>query len=162
MNVQTRSRIIFVLLTGGAMILGAGCRRDYVFTPSIDQGVWGRIEFWEGDFMPGPRPPKGTVRFVQRPVFVFEKTHFRDVVPDRKLGPIFYTEIYTNLIANTESNSNGYFQVSLPEGSYSLFVQEQGRYYANGGDGQGYILPVTVTKGSVKRLDIRIDYKATF
>lgn len=139
-----------------------GCGKDYSFNPSIEQGMWGRVEFREGNFMPGPVPPSGTVTFVQRRIYVFEITHSDDVVQDTTLGPVFYTEIRKGLVAKTLSNSHGYFQLSLPLGSYSLFVEEQGRYYANLFDGQGYIFPVTVTDGSIKRIDILIDYKAFY
>jgi hypothetical protein len=78
------------------------------------------------------------------------------------LGYTFYSEIQTQLVSRTSSDDQGYFQLELPSGTYSLFVWEQERYYANGFDGFGYIMPVDVAEGAVVRRDMIIDYKAAY
>ncbi|HWR82381.1 MAG TPA: carboxypeptidase-like regulatory domain-containing protein [Candidatus Deferrimicrobium sp.] len=153
------TRPLLALLIASAISI---CFCDYSFAPTIAQGIWGRVEFREGNFMPGSWPRRGSVTYVQRRIFIFEKTHDSDVVADRDLGLAFFKEVRTDLIAEVNSNSKGYYQVELPAGTYSLFVEEQGRYYADRFDGYGYIFPVTVHENNVLRVNILIDYKAFY
>lgn len=127
---------------------------------SITQGVYGLVTFTEGNCMPGMGssgscktcPVKRTVRF-------YEYTLPQDAVPSGVAG--FYTSFRTRLVAQAESDLTGVFQVSLPQGTYSMVVVEDGKLYANGGDGQGGIHPVTVEQGT-KRQDFAITYKAVY
>jgi len=130
--------------------------------PTIKQGVWGIVKFWEGDFMPvSPYGnTSGTVTPVERKIYVFEKTHFSKVERVDYSG--FYTKIYTDRIDSTVSNSKGFFELSLPPGEYSMFVKENSIYYSNSGDGYGYISPFTIKKDSLSRVEFNINYKATY
>ncbi len=130
--------------------------------PTIQQGVYGRVYFWEGDFMPvvPPAPPRGTITPVQRTLVVHTPTRFDSV--EQVNYSAFYRRILTQRIGTTASNSAGFFQIPLAPGRYSFFVVEDSLFYANGGDGLGFLLPVTVVQDSLTRLDINITYKATF
>ena len=159
--------------------------KPIVFEPTIRQGVWGQVRFYEGDFMPtwidttDPEQVewfrnRNSVTPVVRDVFFFEKAHFtRDVDP---IGSTWFARVKTPLAGRTRSDRNGFFEISLPEGEYSMFVWETtsdlpdyctelrrtgAAFYANGDDGQGYIRPVAVVRDSVVRADFRIDYLAT-
>jgi hypothetical protein len=124
----------------------------------MSEGIKGRIEIWEGDFMP---PGKGKVYYGKKTVLVFEKTNLRDC--QREEGnSTFYTNVNSRLIDSVVSDGDGYFSLSLPAGEYSLFVRERGLFYANLFDGDGFIFPVRVEKGKVTEVRIRIDYKATY
>jgi len=130
--------------------------------PTIRQGVYGYVEFWEGDFMPTvpPAPSRGTITPVERGIVVHTPTRFDSVTP---VGySAFYTEIFTPRVAETSSNGRGFFQVELPPGSYSFFVIENSLFYANGGDGQGHLWPVTVLRDSLSFVKLNITYMATF
>ena len=128
---------------------------------TITQGVWGNVWFWEGDFMPViyPALPTGTITPVVREIYVHTLTP-RDSVSQVGYSP-FYYEIYTQLVTTTWSNSTGFFEVALPPGGYSFFVREDSLFYANRDDG-AYILPATVVDDSVTKVQIDIDYMATW
>jgi hypothetical protein len=130
--------------------------------PTITQGFWGRVEFWEGDFMPRPPTEKstGTITCVCRKILIYELTHYNQVhsVPENSA---FFDRIFTSRVAITWSNAEGYYQIALPSGHYSLFVEENGLFYANRFD-DGDIQPVIVLPDSITRYDIKIDYKACY
>ncbi len=126
---------------------------------TIHQGVWGNVWFWEGDFMPSDRPPRGTITPVVREVYVYKATPLDSVI-----GPPyspFYSKILTPLVATTTSNSTGFFQVELQPGKYSFFVKEDSLFYANLFDDY-HIQPATVVKDSVIKRQIDITYKASW
>jgi hypothetical protein len=124
---------------------------------TIQQGIWGNVWFWEGDFMP---PGWGTITPVSRTVYAYELTSGEQVeqVP---YSP-FYRSIRTRLVALTSSNSTGFFQMALPPGSYSIFVREDSLYYANLTDSMGNIMPATVRINWLTKVQIDITYKASF
>lgn len=115
----------------------------------------GTVLFWEEDFMPGM--PTGTITPVAREVHVYELTTIAQTEP---LGP-FYSDIHTSLVATTMSDSNGRFRMILPEGTYSLFVREDGQYYANLWLGE-FINPVDVVSGATTTVTLDITYLAGF
>ncbi|MBM3313239.1 hypothetical protein FJY70_01440, partial [candidate division WOR-3 bacterium] len=94
-------------------------RRYHGFPPdtrcyvTIQQGVWGNVWFWEGDFMP---PGFGTITPVVRAVHAHELTTYDQVDP---VGSgCFFRSINRRLVATTYSDSNGFFQMTLPAGCY--------------------------------------------
>ena len=146
-------------------LFASGCRQGECrprFPPdtraqvTIDQGVWGNVWFWEGDFMP---VGWGKITPVRRTVYAFEPTTYDQV--ERLDHASFYRTIRTRLVASTESNSSGFFQLALPRGRYSFFVREGSSFYASFDDGT-YIMPATVYPDSVTKLQIDINYKACF
>lgn len=125
---------------------------------TITQGVWGNVWFWSGNFMPGSAT--GTITPVRREIFVYEATRWDSV--ERDVSGRFYRAIHSKLIAHTESNSTGFFQVSLPSGKYSFFVLEDSRYYASEGDSVGDYSSATVLPKTVVKRQIDITYSAGF
>ncbi|QED36678.1 hypothetical protein FK178_02645 [Antarcticibacterium arcticum] len=123
---------------------------------SIEQGLWGDVWFWSGDFMPVGR---GTICQVKREVYVYELTTNADV---EQIGfTPFYSAINTNLVAMVESDSDGFFQVELEPGDYSLFVKEDGKFYSNFHSSTA-IFPVTINSNQVSEVRFDVTYKATF
>jgi len=145
----------------------AGCSLERAEGPGapvpapIQQGISGTVEFWEGDFMPTayPQVPGGTVTSVVREVRIHEAARMYDVTFSSPGG--FFSEIRTPLVASVESADDGQFAVNLPAGTYSLFVVEDGRFYANRMS-QEFIQPVTVDRGKVALIRLKIDYLATY
>jgi len=119
----------------------------------------GTVMFWEGDFMPGN--PTGTKTPAVRDVFVYEPTSFNAVTNAHEFFDGFYSDIRANLAAVVTSNTDGRFSLRLPAGRYSLFVMEDGLYYANQSD-LVTINPVTVTTRATTTVDFDITYRATF
>lgn len=125
------------------------------------QGLSGTVEFWQGNFMPvvDPANPGGSVSPVVRKIYIHEAATRDDVVRDGYGG--FYSEVNTAWAATVTSDSLGRFSAELSAGTYSIFVWEQERYYANGSSG-GYINPVTVPVGTMVQVQVKIDYQATY
>jgi hypothetical protein len=127
---------------------------------TIEQGIWGDVWFLEGDFM--PMCPSGTITPVVREIRVHSLTHRDDVVDGPNPYAPFYSEIHTDLIATIYSGTDGFFEVQLPPGQYSLFVVEDTLFYANRFDGTGHINPVEVLENEVTEILFEIDYEAAY
>lgn len=127
---------------------------------TIEQGIWGDVWFWEGDFM--PPCPTGTVTAVSREIRIHELTSMDQVVVHPESHPAFYSAVASSLIATTWSDADGFFEVELDVGTYSVFVIEESLYFANGYDGYGNIWPVEVVEGEVSETLFRIDYLTTW
>jgi hypothetical protein len=167
MNSIWITSLSFVALVA-VMVVG-GCDQSTVIEgisndtiPTIRQGVYGYVEFWEGDFMPTwpPGTSRGTITPVPRQIVVHLPTRFDSAQQVDYSG--FYSRIFTPRVAVTRSNARGFFQVELPVGSYSFFVVENSLFYANGGDGQGHLWPVTGWGDSLSFVKLAITYRATF
>lgn len=123
---------------------------------TIEQGLWGDVWFWSGNFMP---PGHGEICQVTRKVLIYELTTMDDVEKDGHAP--FYTAIHTKLIASVTSENNGFFQIELEPGTYSIFVQEDGRYYANLFYPEG-INPITIKPNELSELRFDITYEAAY
>ncbi len=124
----------------------------------LKQGICGTILLQQGNQMPGPGRKLSAGQPVAREVLVYQLTNTNQA---QSSGTIF-TGIKTALVAKTRSNAKGYFELKLPAGKYSVFVQEQEGLYANYFDGQGNLNPVEVIKNSVTNRNITINNKAVF
>ena len=125
---------------------------------TIDQGIWGYVLFWEGDFRPPP-PYSGTITGVSREMHIYELASVDDVEPPGY--DCFYSAVHTPLVAVVQSAGNGFFEVALDPGDYSIFSVEDGLLYANVFQG-GSIFPVTVDHGEAREITFDITYRATF
>jgi hypothetical protein len=121
---------------------------------TIEQGVWGDVWFWEGNFM--PPCPTGTVTAVARELRVHALTEVGEVEPPGY--STFYTAVHTELIASTWSDSTGFFEIELEPGWYSLFAVEDTLYYASLFGGGGLVWPVQVVEGEVVETLFDINY----
>ena len=135
----------------------------------IAQGVYGRVLFWEGDFMPTyPEGDSGGEIYpVVRDVCIFEAVRYDDIEWSYvELEPGYDAHVAaavpSDLVRITWSNPNGYFGAELPPGRYSIFVREHGYYYANLVDWEGYVFPVEVDEGEAVGVQFDITYMATY
>jgi hypothetical protein len=157
-------RLIALFIILPAMVSCSADRANNSDGSELDlpqQGVVGTVLFWEGDFMPMPDPEVagGSITPVMRTVYIFEAAGVDDVVGVDYGG--FYSEVKTPLVAIVTSDDKGRFGVNLEVGTYSLFVMEDGDYYANLWSSE-YVQPVTVETNLVSEVNIDINYKATF
>jgi len=126
---------------------------------TINEGVWGNVWFWEGNFMPSTDGPSGgKITPVKRVIYAYKATQYDEVEPG---NGIFFNKINTELVAVTVSRTNGFYQILLPPGKYSFFVKENDMYYANGADNE-HIQPAIVVENEVTKRQIDINYKAVY
>ena len=104
-----------------------------------------------------PVCPTGTVKPVVREVLFYELTGLDSVVMASPGGP-FYTRVMSRLVATTQSNARGFFQVRLDPGTYSVFVREDTLLYSNLFDAEGHIFPVVVRNGEATGIRFNITY----
>lgn len=172
---RARYRVLLAVsfLLGAALFSGAcdddatspyPCGKDYRPTErpprnldrvSITQGIWGDVWFWDGNFM--PPCGSGTVTAVGREMRIYELARIGDVV---SAGGGFFEDVHTPLVATVWSDAQGFFQMALPPGDYSVFSVEDSLLYANRFDGSGAVYPVEVRAGEVTGIRFDIDYKA--
>lgn len=144
-----------------AMIVLAALNRSC--EPTIDQGLAGEVRWLEGNLMPtiSEDPEAETEKKgepVQRELHIYELT----TMDEAKAEGTFFHDIQSRLVQKVTSNKDGYFQVELPEGRYSVFVQEDEGLFANMFDGEGHINPVEIKKGEVTEITLEINYKAAY
>ena len=125
---------------------------------TITQGLWGTLLQREGDCMPTGGWNTCRIFPVQRDVLVYEYTTFEQVVYSG--SPCLYSEITTPLIATTTCDEDGFFELELEPGKYSVLVMERGFLYANLFDGIGGINPVTIESAQVSIPYLCINYAA--
>ncbi|MEM9675663.1 MAG: N-acetylmuramoyl-L-alanine amidase [Bacteroidota bacterium] len=127
---------------------------------SIRQGISGQVRWYEGNLMPtvGDAPAQQQGKAVQRRIHIYELTH-RDQAKEES---VFFSNISTKQVATVATDSLGQFQLSLPVGKYSVLVEEENGLFANRFDGEGNIAPVEVEADEVIRLELKIDYRATY
>ncbi|MGI4728804.1 MAG: hypothetical protein ACRYGB_09550 [Janthinobacterium lividum] len=124
----------------------------------LKQGICGNILLQQGNQMPGPGRKFSVGQPVMHEVLVYQLTN----ISQAQSSNTVFTGIKTALVAKIRSNVKGYFELSLPVGKYSVFVQEQQGLYANYFDGKGNINPVEVLKDSISLKNISISNKAVF
>lgn len=144
-----------------AMIVLAALNRSC--EPSIEQGLAGEVRWLEGNLMPSiseepEAQPDKKGKPVKREIHIYELT----TMDEAKAEGTFFRDIKSPLVKTVSSNKDGYFQVELPEGRYSVFVQEEEGLFANIFDGEGNINPVTIQEGEVTEISIEINYKAAY
>lgn len=125
---------------------------------TITEGVWGTVSFMKGNCMPGSSgcsncPARRTVRF-------YEYTLMSQAVKAGMYND-FFTSFSTRLLKEIETDENGFFQVALTPGKYTMVVLEDGKLYSSISDGQGGINPVTFNGGR-QNINFSITYEASF
>ena len=127
---------------------------------SIKQGVFGRVLWMQGNFMPSPdRPQHNGGKPALRTIYIYAQTKLSATEGE---SPLF-SKINNDLVAQLKTNKTGYFQCKLPPGKYSIFtLEEDGKFFANLFDGEGNITPFEVKEGSVTTHNISVNYKAAY
>ena len=95
---------------------------------------------------------------VKRLVIVYESTMQSQILPANNQSQ-FYDSFTTAEIAETESDDDGFFQLNLLPGKYTLTVIENGKLYANNSDSLGVLNPITVNEG-LQVAGVTLTYKA--
>jgi len=142
------------------MMLIMSCSLQKEGMPNIKQGIYGSLTWLQGNMMPSPDEPRAVDgNPIQRTVNIYEVVTFKDV---QGQAPLF-TQIKGKLVKTIKSNSKGFYECELPVGTYSVFtVEPEGNFFANSFDGNEQINAVKVGPSGVIKLDIQINYKATY
>lgn len=158
---KTKSMKFFYGLLVFTIILSACCSSRRVQNKStITQGLSGYIRELKGNQMPSPesQPSKGLG--VKTTVYIYELTNVSQVKQEGT-SP-FYKTISTQLIKTADTDENGYFQAALDPGNYSLFVKQNGLYYANSFDSRNNISMYTVEPNKLTKVEFSISSSATY
>ena len=126
---------------------------------TITEGVSGTLVKTVGNCMPlfDMDYPSCFQFPVKRKILIYEYTTLNETVRS-SFSDVFYEKVHTKLIATTTCDDEGFFEVELKPGRYSLFVQEKGLLYGNLFDGDGGIAPVIVELSKVSERYLNIDY----
>ena len=144
-----------------------GCNIQQVYADNakkvtITNGVWGTVSNVEGDCMPTVPACTSCCRNcpVQRTVKIYQYTLVSDGVTSDPYK-VFYDSFNTQLVTQVDTDDNGFFQVDIPAGHYTIVIVENGKLYVNIMDGQGGLSPFTLTAGTLNA-NLFMTYKATF
>ncbi len=129
---------------------------------TIASGIWGTVSFTEGNCMPVIPPASNSCKScpVQRRIKIYEYTLISNATPSAN-SSVFFDSFNSTLVAQVETDENGFFQISIPPGHYSVAVVENGKLYVGGLDGQGGLDPVNFING-LQNININMTYKAVF
>ena len=123
---------------------------------SISEGIWGTLVKTEGNCMPIIDWGNTTCKQypAKREILIYEYTNMNET---RHEFTKFF-DIYTKLVATTTCDEEGFFELALESGKYSVFVKEGEYLYANSFDGKGGIEPVTVELSKVSETFLNLNY----
>lgn len=119
----------------------------------IKQGVYGKVTLASGDCMPSAGPELEKKCFMGG---ISTKVYVREPASTKNMDSV-YLKIPTKLITVADSNNDGFYETELPAGTYSIFVEDNGKEYCNFDDGRGGKCLVTVKNGTIK-YDLQIDH----
>jgi len=153
-------KILFYLSGALLTIMSCSTAQTKKSVSNINQGIEGYIYLVSGNQMPSPdrrpSPPKG----IKSTLYIYPLTNINQVT-QRQQSP-FYSAIKTKIIKKTESDSTGFFKVQLEPGKYSVFTKKGALFYANIFDNYNNIAPVEVFAGKLTKVEIKIDFNATY
>jgi hypothetical protein len=124
-------------------------------TPTITQGIYGKAQLITGDCSPtiGPDDHSSCMTiYYPRIIYVREPawSELMSVEDGR------YLEEKPRLIKRVISRMNGFYEIELPPGTYSIFVSDWGKEYCNLFGGRGEVCQVTIGN-ELKEYDIKIN-----
>ncbi len=120
--------------------------------PADSTGIEGSVYSVSGNQMPSPHRKPGFRKGVRSTIYVFTLTG-SDQVTRLADSPYYYSAIKTRMVRRADTDSNGYFSLLLPAGSYSIFTKIGDLYYASRRDDKNHIAPVDVSPGKMTRVD---------
>lgn len=126
---------------------------------TIKQGVWGTVTRRTGDWMPylGERKSGGPNEVpIKSKVRAYEPVSLADF---EREGISIYniTDVPSKLVAETTSDRNGFFEMNLQPGEYSLFVTYNGETQAYGFDGIGNIGKIAIFENDIVEFNLVVD-----
>jgi hypothetical protein len=122
------------------------------------QGIKGKVEWREGNLMPGPDQQEIQGKGIRRTLWIYPVITTGQATQDG----VFFSNITALPMKKVRSNRHGKFCVKLPAGMYSVLVEEDDGLFANRFNQHGQINPIEVIKGKFTELTIVVDYRAAY
>jgi len=133
-------------------------------TPEIHQGLYGKVKLISGNCMPGAVGFADQILWMLwmkkddcASVYVSRTIYVREPVWKKTTDSVYLTGEKANLVKQVTSNSDGYYEIELPPGTYSVFVEDNGKEYCSRADMQGVRCPITIGTGTVQHT-VKIDH----
>ena len=153
-----------LLIAVAALSLVACERKNDVETPiespTITQGIYGQVKERYGNWQPvlDPNDKNRGYRPIVRDIYVYEYTTVKDF--DQSYIDCLYPadKMPNPLVATTTSKENGFYQLQLEPGKYSVFMLEEGNMYATRGDDYGGLNPITIGVGSLLQYNLILNH----
>lgn len=142
--------LVLVVVAMAAGLLALGCGGSPTFVPTISRGLYGRVVLYKGNCMPGAGECK--VSHPSREVLIREPVTYEQI-------SVTYLARPSGLVASTKADKHGFYEVSLPPGTYSVFVEDDGREYCNSFGSHDEACQVTIGDGLTER-ELKIDHAA--
>lgn len=125
---------------------------------SITQGVWGTLTERTGNWQPVIDGNSDAKEFpIQREIRVYEYTTINDF-SDNSLIEYDINAIQTSFVAKTTADTEGFYEITLQPGTYSVFIIENDKLYAGGGDGNGGLNPVIIRENERSKLNLSVHH----
>ncbi|MBR3411354.1 MAG: hypothetical protein IKG81_01515 [Bacteroidales bacterium] len=138
-----------VALAALAMLLATSCEKV-----TITEGIYGRVKVRYGDWMPGST--NGGEKPLACEVRAYEYFTLDDIGGYRH-ADYSPEQISKTLVASTNSDSKGRYQLSLPPGQYSVVLMDGDMCQITSVDDKGGICPVTVTADKTTECNLILD-----
>jgi hypothetical protein len=154
------SATYLILISTATFLITASCKTPKKGdSQNLRQGVEGYIYELTGNQMPMKgKPTNSNKHGVKRDIYIYKATALQQT---QGKTPLF-DQVNTPLVFKTISDRNGHYKANLPQGTYSVFVKEDGKFFAAETDGSGILNPVTVTSNTTTLRDITITVDAAF
>lgn len=123
------------------------------------QGIKGQVLWVSGNQLPGPDANRSAHYGMKRELHIYEVTTLSQ---GSQNSNGFFENIQTRLVTTVVTRKDGSFQLKLPPGDYSVFVNEEGGLFANRFDKNNAINPVAVKERQYTWLPITVDYQAAY
>ena len=127
---------------------------------AIEQGIAGYILEEKGNRMPSPDRPLSAPKGLKTQVFFYPVTDITQLT--QLTTPGLYQVISTPPQATTTTDSTGFFSVSLPPGTYSIFVKHREGFYANWFNEKNQVSPVEVLAHKVTTVKLIVSAGASY
>ena len=121
---------------------------------TITEGIYGRVKVRYGDWMPGST--NGGEKPLTCEVRAYEYFTLDDIGGYRH-ADYSPEQISKTLVASTNSDSKGRYQLSLPPGQYSVVLMDGDMCQITSVDDKGGICPVTVTADKTTECNLILD-----
>ena len=97
--------------------------------PTTSQGIYGKVSLITGNCTP-PAGPSCKTSYISRTIYIREPVTIKAMEKG-------YLKNKTNLAKQIKSNNKGFYEVELSPGTYSVFVEKEGKEYCGTFGGHG-------------------------